>query len=255
VDRWYELEECDNVRDLGGLPTVDGDQTRYGVLLRSGTLQHASPADVVRLRDEYGLRTILDLRTPEEATREGRGPLGAEPIAYHNLSFLRSRWIMPNEEEAARELVRLRDTKDRVEHYLDYLRLAPDSVSTAVRLIADEASGPILFHCAAGKDRTGVLAAIVLSIVGVESAAIIDDYLATNERIGRIETRLAALPSYESGIRTRADADQLRVRPEVMAGVLERVREIWGDAAGWARSAGVPDESLDSLRKRLVVAA
>ncbi|MBL7490193.1 tyrosine-protein phosphatase [Frankia sp. AgB1.9] len=256
MDRWYELEGCDNVRDLGGLPTVDGGQTQYGVLLRSDTLQHLSPAGVLRLRDDYGLRTILDLRTPEEATREGRGPLGDEAIAYHNLSFLRTRWLMPAEiaaeEEAALALIRIRTSDDRVEHYLDYLRLAGDSVSTAIGLIADEANGPTLFHCAAGKDRTGVLAAVVLSIVGVEREAIIEDYLATNDRIHLIETRLSALPSYERGIRTRADVDQLRVRPEVMAGVLERVDQTWGDAAGWARQAGLSDESITALRSRLV---
>ncbi|WP_045877700.1 tyrosine-protein phosphatase [Pseudofrankia sp. DC12] len=257
MDRWYELEGCDNVRDLGGLPTLDGGQTQYGVLLRSDTLQHLSPADVLRLRDDFGLRTILDLRTPEELAREGRGPLGAEPIAHHNLSFLRTRWITPAEvaaeEEAAQALIRIRTSDDRVEHYLDYLRLAGDSVATAVRLIADEANGPTLFHCAAGKDRTGVLAAVVLSLVGVEPEAIIEDYLATNDRIHLIETRLAALPSYESGIRTRADADQLRVRPEVMAGVLDRIDETWGSATGWAQQAGVPAESVAALRGRLVV--
>jgi protein tyrosine/serine phosphatase len=257
VDRWYELEGCDNVRDLGGLPTEDGGQTRYGLLLRSDTLQHLTPADVIRLRDDFGLRTILDLRTPEETSREGRGPLGGEPIGYHNLSFLRTRWVTPAEvaaeEEAALALIRIRTSDDRVEHYLDYLRLAGDSVATAVTLIADEANGPTLFHCAAGKDRTGVLAAVVLSIVGVERQAIIDDYLATNDRIHLIETRLAALPSYERGIKTRADADQLRVRAEVMAGVLDRIEEVWGGAASWARQAGVPEESVAALRDRLVV--
>jgi protein tyrosine/serine phosphatase len=257
VDRWFDLDGCDNVRDLGGLPVTTGGQTRSGVLLRSDTLQHASAADVSRLRDDFGLRTILDLRTPEETAREGRGPFDTEPIAYHHLSFLRTRWITPAQaaaaQEAAQTLVRVNSSEGRVEHYLDYLRLAGDSVAAAVRLIADEASGPTLFHCAAGKDRTGVLAAVVLSIVGVEREPIIDDYLATNERIHLIEARLAQLPSYESGIRTRADAEQLRVRREVMAGLLDRFEELWGGAAGWALSAGVPEESLAALRKRLVV--
>nr|MDT0665519.1 tyrosine-protein phosphatase [Micromonospora sp. DSM 115978] len=75
MDRWFDLIGCDNVRDLGGLPTVDGRTTRYGHLLRSDTLQDLTAGDVSRLHDGYGLRTVVDLRAPAEAAREGRGPL------------------------------------------------------------------------------------------------------------------------------------------------------------------------------------
>ncbi|MBL7495553.1 tyrosine-protein phosphatase [Frankia sp. CNm7] len=251
MNRWYELDGCSNARDLGGLPTVDGGQTRYGVLLRSDTPQQLTAVAVARLRDEFGLRTVLDLRAVEEAEREGRGLLAQEAIAYHNLSFLTNRWVMPSD-PSYDTLVRARDTGDRVAHYLDYLRLAGVSVATAVRLAADENSGPTLFHCAAGKDRTGVLAALVLSLVGVDRETIIADYLATNERLHLIEARLAALPSYGGGIRVRQEADQLRVRAEVMAGFLDGLDEIWGGAVAWARHAGIADDSLTALHQRLV---
>lgn len=251
MDRWYELDGCDNVRDLGGLPTVDGGQTRYGVLLRSDTLQHLTAGGVARLRDEFGLGTILDLRAVEEAAREGRGLLEFEPVKYHNLSFLTTRWVMPDD-PTHDALVRTRTSADRVGHYLDYVRLAGDSVATAVRLICDADSGPTLFHCAAGKDRTGVLAALVLTIAGVDRGAIIADYVATNERIDLIESRLSQLPSYKRGFQTRSEADQLRVRADVMAGFLDGVDSTWGSASSWALEAGIPEESLDSLRQRLV---
>jgi protein tyrosine/serine phosphatase len=253
VDRWYELDGCDNVRDLGGLPTMDGGQTRYGVLLRSDTLQHLTADGVARLRDEFGLGTVLDLRAVEEAAREGRGLLEFEPVSYHNLSFLTTRWVMPDD-PAYDALVRTRTSDDRVAHYLDYVRLAGESVATAVRLICDATSGPTLFHCAAGKDRTGVLAALVLTIAGVERDAIIADYVATNERIHLIETRLSQLPSYQRGIQTRSEADQLRVRADVMAGFLDGVDSLWGSADAWALHAGVPEESLTALRTRLTTA-
>jgi len=251
VDRWYEIDGCDNVRDLGGLPTIDGSETRYGVLLRSDTLQHLTAAGLARLRDEFNLRTILDLRAVEEAAREGRGLLEFEPVEYHNLSFLTTRWVMPDD-PTYDALVRTRISDDRVSHYLDYVRLAGDAVATAVRLICDADNGPTLFHCAAGKDRTGVLAALVLTIAGVDREAIIADYVATNERIHLIESRLSQLPSYQRGIQTRAEADQLRVRAEVMAGFLEGVDTQWGSASAWAIQAGIPEDSLVSLRTRLV---
>ncbi|MBX6387918.1 MAG: tyrosine-protein phosphatase [Frankia sp.] len=253
MDRWYDLDGWDNARDLGGLPTLDGGRTRPGVLLRSDTPQELTPTDVARLRSEFGLRTVLDLRAQEEAQAEGRGLLAHEPVDYHNLSFLTGRWVMPSDPSYV-QLVRSRGTEDRVQHYLDYLRLAGDQVARAVQLVATEDSGPTLFHCAAGKDRTGVLAALILSLVGVERDIVIDDYVASNERIHRVEARLARLPSYARGLDTRTDLDQLRVRPDVMAGFLAGVDEIWGGPVGWARHAGLPEAHLTALRQRLVTA-
>lgn len=250
MDRWFDLLGCDNIRDLGGLPTVDGGTTRHGHLLRSDTLQDLTPADVARLHD-YGLRTVIDLRAPAEAAREGRGPLAHEPtIAYYNLSFLPGEWIMPDDPRFP-TIVRDLDSTDRIEHYLDYLRLAGDKVAEAVRLLADERNGPTVFHCAAGKDRTGTLAALVQSIVGVEAEAIVADYALTNERLPRVDARLAARPSYNLPDNPLT-LDALRCRPEVMRSFLERVAASWGGAWSWARGAGVTEAELRDLRTRLV---
>jgi hypothetical protein len=230
---------------------VDGRATRYGHLLRSDTLQDLTPEDVGRLRDGYRLRTVVDLRAPAEAAKEGRGPLAHVPaVAYHNLSFLPGDWIMPDDPRYP-ALVRDFASIDRVEHYLDYLRLAADQVANAIRLLADEGNGPTVFHCAAGKDRTGILAALVLSIVGVDAAAVVADYELTNERLPRVDARLAGRPSYN-----RADdpltLDALRCRPEVMQSFLERVAASWGSAWSWARGAGMTEAELRALRTRLV---
>lgn len=250
MDRWLNLSGCDNVRDLGGLPTTDGARTRHGVLLRADSVQGLTPTDVILLRDTFGLRAVVDLRAREEALREGRGPLADEPVAYHHLSFLPGEWLMPDDPRYP-AIVRDLGTAERVEHYLDYLRLAEDAVATAVRVLATPATGPALFHCAAGKDRTGVLAALVLDIVGVERAAILDDYVQTNERIARVNARLADRPSYRRQVNPD-DASQLSCRPEVMAGLLAGVDDAWGSPAGWARHAGLADTELQDLRSRLV---
>jgi len=250
VDRWFELAGCDNTRDLGGLPTVDGRVTRHGVFLRSDTVQELTAADVTLLRETFGLRTVIDLRAEEEAAREGRGPLEYEDVAYHNLSFLPGQWVMPDDPRFPL-LVKDLDSTDRVEHYLDYLRLAGDSVARAIHLLAQPDNGPALFHCAAGKDRTGVLAALVLGIVGVEHEAIIADYVLTNQRISRIDARLARLPSYLRRDDPITD-DNMRCRPEVMRAFLTAVGETWGGPTGWARQAGLTDVDLRSLRQVLV---
>ncbi|KPM57135.1 protein tyrosine phosphatase [Frankia sp. CcI49] len=250
MHRWFDLAGADNTRDLGGMPTSSGRLTRHGVLLRSDTLQELTPADVVRLRQTFGLRTVLDLRAEEEVAHEGRGPLEFESVAYHHLSFLPGQWVMPGDPRHAAIVVDL-DSAARVERYLGYLRLAGDAAARAVRLLAQPTTGPALFHCAAGKDRTGVLAALVLDIVGVDRESIISDYTLTNERIALVDARLARRPSYR-----RPDnaitADSLSCRPEVMRGFLDAVDRIWGGPTAWALHAGVTEADLHSLRTRLV---
>ncbi|MCK9876286.1 tyrosine-protein phosphatase [Frankia sp. Ag45/Mut15] len=250
MDRWFNLTGCDNVRDLGGLPTVDGSLTRYGACLRADSVQMLTPGDVSLLRDSFGLRAVLDLRAKEEALREGRGLLAEEDVAYHHLSFLPGEWVMPDDPRFP-AIVRDLRTQDRVEHYLDYLRLAGPAVATALRVLAHSDTGPALFHCAAGKDRTGVLAAMLLSIAGVERSAIIDDYTQTNERIERVNARLADRPSYQRQIKPDS-AGQLSCLPEVMVGFLAGVDEGWGGPAAWARASGVTEAELAALRTTLV---
>ncbi|AEH10844.1 MULTISPECIES: tyrosine-protein phosphatase [Protofrankia] len=249
MDRWFNLVGADNVRDLGGLPTRDGASTRPGQLLRGDTVQELTKDDVVTLRNNYGLRTVIDLRAEAEIAREGRGPLAAEAVAYHNLSFLPGEFVMADDPRYPL-IVADRASQDRVEHYLDYLRGAPDAVAGALRLLADPGRLPALFHCAAGKDRTGVLAAVVLDIAGVERDAVIADYVASNERIDRVDRRLARRPTYDRA-RSSARTDGMSCRPEVISRFLTALDDTWGGAAGWARHAGVPDDALRSLRANL----
>lgn len=245
-DRWLALEGNDNARDLGGLPTVDGRTTRRGVLVRSDTLQELTPADVTLLRGRYGLRTVVDLRTPLEAEKEGRGLLAVEPVAYHNLPFVPDEVVVPG--DPGHELiVTERREQDRVEHYLDYLRRAGGVVAPALRVLARPGAAPAVFHCAAGKDRTGVLAALLLEIAGVRREAVVADYAATNERLHRVAARLRRLPTYAADTSRRSDED-LRSDPQTMRDFLARIDAGHGGAAGWARARGVSEEQLAALR-------
>jgi len=173
---WLELDGAANARDVGGLPTVDGRRTRAGVLLRSDNLQGLSAADVRRLVDELGVRTVLDLRTSAEVGAEGKGPLWSRPeVTHHHLD------LVPHGFEGKAALARAIPDENAPEHamdhwYADYLIDAPDSIANALRLLADPGSGTVLAHCAAGKDRTGVVVAVALSLVGVLRDAVVADY-------------------------------------------------------------------------------
>lgn len=249
-DRWLALEGNDNARDLGGLPTVDRRTTRPGVLLRSDTLQELTPADVTLLRERYGLRTVVDLRTPLEAEKEGRGLLAMEPVAYHNLPFVPDEVVVPG--DPRHELiVTERREQDRVEHYLEYLRLAGGIVAQALRVLARPGATPAVFHCAAGKDRTGVLAALLLEIAGVQREAVVADYAATNERLHLVAARLRRLATYAAETRRRSDED-LRSDPETMRDLLARIDAEHGGVSDWARAQGVAEEQLAALRVLLL---
>ncbi len=247
-DRWLSLQGADNARDLGGLPLRDGGTTVRGRVLRTDTLQELTGADVALL-DGYPVDLVVDLRTPVEAEREGRGPLRERPVDYVNLPFVPDSVIVPD--DPRHEVVvadRLRT--DRVEHYLDYLRLAAPRVLAALEAVAEPREGAVLFHCAAGKDRTGVLAALVLEAAGVERDAVLDDYALTNERLPLIGARLARLPTYSGYVGTLRPEDMAADRT-TMEGFLARVDVDFGGVDAWIRQSGGSGELSARLAARL----
>jgi protein-tyrosine phosphatase len=167
LDRWLELEGIENVRDVGGLPLRDGGSTRPGVLLRSASLEYMTQADVATLVDEFGLTLVLDLRTPREVDRDGPTAVAAAGVETVALNLIGdSRHWLPETGD---------DTDPLVRNYLGYLEDHPQNVVHAVRRLAAPEAGPALVHCAAGKDRTGTVVAMVLDAVGVERDAVVAD--------------------------------------------------------------------------------
>lgn len=248
VDRWLELEGLDNLRDVGGLPLDGGGTTRSGVLLRSGTLHYCAEAAVEHLVDVYGLRLVLDLRTRREIDRDGPTRVARAGVRTVALSFI---------PEEGRELPETGDDVDPLLHiYLGYLTDRADNVVEAVRLIATE-DGPALVHCAAGKDRTGVLVALVLDAVGVRRDAVIADYALSAERVEPMFRRWTAAV----GVEMPADLAPHLPRAEVIGAVLAHLDAGHGDAgrdgarrggaAGWLRAHGLSDDTLTRLRARL----
>ena len=247
---WIELAGACNARDLGGLPTVDGRVTRPGVLLRSDNLQDLTEQDVTALQDA-GLRTVLDLRTAPEVEISGPGPLRATDVRHVHLD------LIPHGFDGRAELVE-RTIPDETagEHamdhfYLDYLRHAPDAGATALRTIADPRSGGVLVHCAAGKDRTGVVVALALSLVGVKRDEVVADYARTDERIERIRERLLATELYREDMERRT-VDSMRPHADNMERFLDRVDREYGGVHGLAMSLGVSEETLAALSRRLL---
>lgn len=226
-----------------------------GVLLRADNLQSLTRRDVRLLIEQEAVEVVLDLRTDVEVKLEGPGPLSTEPavrIEHHSLYPDSDRtelaaatvkpWGRPDEDESPGE-------RPVVRAYMSYLRRRPDSIVSAVRAIA-RAQGAVLVHCAAGKDRTGVIVALALDAVGVDRTAIVGDYLASQQRIEAIIARLVTSPTYRAELDGN-DPQRYAPVPGAMERVLALVDARFGGSATWLSSHGLGDVDLDRLRRRL----
>lgn len=250
--RLVPLQGSLNFRDLGGYPTDDGRTTRWGRLYRSDTLHELTPSDVAVLL-ERGLRTVVDLRTARELARTGRGPLEHHDVEFRHLAVIKEG--VPGEESdvSEREAVAAPAPvgDDLSARYLWYLDVGGDSLVEALCLAADPERAPLVFHCAAGKDRTGVLAALILELCGVPRDVIVADYVLTAERIGLIMDRYRADPRFAERI-AKVPASRFGVEAITMERFLDRLAADFGGARQFAVDAGVPPEALTSLVDHLV---
>jgi protein-tyrosine phosphatase len=254
---WINLDGAVNVRDLGGLPTLDGGKTAERQLLRADNLQELTAADVSRLVHDIGLTTVVDLRSTAELESEGPAPLDAVASVRH-LHYPVLPEVGENTDVIAEALL-LRRQEDRSRypgdpwtgHYLGYLEDRPDQVIGAVRGIATS-EGAAIVHCAAGKDRTGTVIGLTLSAVGVRPEAIIADFAASGERIDAILDRLKRSPTYAEDLEGKP-VDVQTPRPRTMAALLEQIEARYGGAARWLEDHGLGDD-LPRLRAKLLVA-
>jgi protein-tyrosine phosphatase len=261
--KWIDLEGVANLRDVGGLPTVDGGTIATGRLLRSDNLQTLTPADVERLL-ELGLTDVVDLRSDYEAEREGPGPLVGSSVRIRQLSVFREWRAGVGEEkpdvrpevlpEDALPWVDLEPTVQLENEiagiYLSYVLDRPDSIIAALRTIA-ESEGAALVHCAAGKDRTGTVVALALTLAGVEREAIIADYAASSDRVERIVARLVASPTYAENLRDRP-MDSHRSWPQTMSDFLGHVDETYGGVEQLLLTLGWTADDTARLRAKLL---
>src|SRR3954463_8038864 len=268
--RWVRLDGTTNTRDLGGLPTTDGGRTVPGRILRSDNLQTLSADDVRRLVDEIGLRQVIDLRTTAEVLLEGRGPLRDVPEVTHlHFSLLPERGhhtdVFAVEEEDPRAglpagwaeslLPRQGAAHDEeeppaVRSCLGYLGQRADNVVAALRALTPAADGASVVHCAAGKDRTGVVCALALAVAGVPHDEIVADYAMTAQVIEGVVARLAASPTYAEDMERR-DVATHTPRAETMDRVLTILDERHGGALGWLDAHGFGAADQAALRARL----
>jgi len=252
---WIELEGAVNVRDLGDLPTENGQKTARARLIRADNLQDLSAADVTKLVRDVGVTTVVDLRSSNERAAEGPAPLDRVAGVRHAHHPVLAEVGSNTDVIADALLARERQDTSRYPgdpicgHYLGYLEDRPEQVVGALRSVAG-AEGAALVHCAAGKDRTGVVVALALTVAGVPAQAVVADYAASAERTEALLARLRRSRLYARDISGKP-AHLHQPRPETMAAFLEQMDARYGGVAAWLTDHGFGHGDLHALRVKL----
>jgi protein-tyrosine phosphatase len=243
IGRHVPLAGCYNFRDLGGYPTRGGGHLAWRRLFRADGLTRLNEDDCAALT-ELGLATVIDLRTASEVNDRGRFPTETVEVEYHHLPLTDS---IPGTEEVPdwgeADYVTAR--------YVHLLAEGESSIARAITLLASDGSLPAVFHCSAGKDRTGVLAAIVLGGLGVPDDVIVDDYALS--AIGTSRLMQALREEYADAVEEveKYATAILRVLPEAMAGFIDYVKTERGGFESLVRQLGVRDE-MAALERAVV---
>ena len=243
LPRILPLEGASNVRDLGGWRTADGRRVKHGRVWRSAALHALTPGDLERMAGT-GLRTVCDLRGTREAARApSRLPPGAEahplpiePFVGASLKDMLERGAATG--EGATALLR--------EAYIAYATDHLDAYRRLFALLLEEARRPLLFHCSAGKDRTGLGAALILTVLGADRATVLADYRATD----RFWRRDHPLPP---GVPQAAADAILATHPDLLEAALDAATGSFGGVEGLAREGlGLGPAEMAELRAALL---
>lgn len=234
-----------NVRDLGGLTTAHGQRVRSGHVIRSDNLRGMTDQGASSFFRTFRPRLVIDLRTEDECAREGRGLAHVPELRYVNVALQPKAAISPEQVAAglATNLyddyrLQIRDNGQLLLHGLD--------------LLSREDHLPAVVHCTAGKDRTGVLVALLLDLLGVRREQVVADYTETTKNMPAVLDRIRASPYFRSTGLTVAPDWLFCAEPETMAKFLAWLDDTHGGSERWARAGGLSGKAVARLRANLL---
>lgn len=236
-----ELKGAYNVRDLGGLRTRDGRQTRHGIIYRGDSLDSITPGDAVVLFEELGIGGIVDLRTRAETELSGL----LFPVPRYRYSVL-------VEGRLGHEPFPSDDPAELAKVYLSNVDGGRAAVRGTLEVIAADLKAGVatLFHCAAGRDRTGVLAAVLLGLVGVTDGQIAVDYVQSNRNARRVTKKLAENPLYANHDKDRPEV--ILLHEQTILGFMRLLREQFGGPRQFCLDSGVTPEMIAVVEENFV---
>jgi protein-tyrosine phosphatase len=240
---------CLNVRDLGGLPTRDGSETRFGEIVRADSIRQLS-ADGWHALADYGVRTVIDLRSDRELLDDPPADVRVRVLHVPFMKASEEEWTEIDAELDAASASAPDGVSAKRDRYLIVLERFRANVAAAVRAIAHAPEGGVVIHCAGGKDRTGLVSAFLLDLAGVDAETIAADYALSEERLQRRhDAWLAAAETEEEAARIH----QMATTPAAtMRGVLAELEHRHGSVEGYLRAAGATEDELRRTRARLL---
>lgn len=239
--RHYPFLGCFNFRDIGGYPGRGGKLIRPGKYFRAGRQDRMTSEDLDKL-DALGIRTQIDLRKPSEVDAQGRGPLETLGADYQPIAV-----IPEGGSDRLSQLVG--DTRISGKRYLGYLEFGAASWLKMFDIFSQAERHPILIHCTAGKDRTGVATAFLLSILGVGRELIEADYLLTNLDVARQVDFIENTSGLPEGVNRLQMMEAAGVPERALSDFLDGLDERWGGVFGYLKHIGLSEQTITAVRK------
>jgi len=243
-ERLIALTGARNVRDLGGYPAGNGGLTRWRSVLRGDTLHALTAADIEALI-AYGVTTVIDLRNPQEIALEANPFTEDVRVRYDNIPLFSA--LAPVEMMAAQS-----SDFDMGERYCQALDNCQPAIAKVLTMIAHAPDGIVLFHCTAGKDRTGIIAALLLAHAGVDEAVIIEDYALTGSIFAPLLADLH-VRAVARGVPSSLADVVLASAPHSMARTLGHLAGRYGGVGAYLAQIGLDQSEITSLERRLCV--
>jgi len=248
--RRLDLDALFNVRDLGGYQGRAGQTIRWNQLYRADDLGRATARDLATIAG-LGVTTVIDLRTDRERAASRPPVFRGADIEIHHLPMVRHQW-----EEANRFVARRDDASDvealLAQRSLDMLVEGAPAIADALRILSQPGAQPAVIHSSLGKDRAGLLAAVILALLGVPTQTIAEDYaLSSPASVG--EAPWSQVHDAVGGsVRWDPPWDALAAPPQAIVRVLEQVNEQCGSMVGFTRGIGVEFEVIEALHRQLL---
>ena len=245
-----EIPGAINFRDLGGIP-VEGGIFRHGLVFRSAMTSRIEPDGIVAMAERFGVRSVIDLRTDEEIREDGLADFAPAGIRLHSVPVGAETATTP-EERSERMRGLMRGQIPWGELYAQMATERGPAYKRFFELIAEEDALSVVFHCAGGRDRTGVAAGLLLAALGASDDDVALDYSHTGDLL-RPHRYLFVRHAVTAGIPEDEFINMVgATEPEAMHTFLGFLRTEFGSPVGYLRQIGVEEDLLSLLRERLV---
>ena len=246
-NRHLDLEGSYNVRDLGGYPGENGRKTRWEMFLRSGSMHRMTPRAQSALID-LGVRTVIDLRTTREVQERPNVFADGSMVAYYHLNMIGDD---PLDESSVAEATG-EPAETIVHSYCIFLDQRQTKIGQILHALSRDGAQPVVFHCAGGKDRTGIISALILGIAEVPLHLIAQDYALSARFLLDRYFAEEAPPGISAANFTWRDFERAFCPADAMLTVLKYLQQEYDGVLGYAKTVGLSDDEITTLRDKIL---